>query len=203
MPKRRGHEHIRRSLDPEAARRRRMNLYRQEYWDILAAARQGLSYTKTFTTHNETNAFLSQYYRFRMDAIETRTEGALFLREVYASGIDGDGETFSTRYKHATPPFTIRWNFTGSAPGAQHMESQEAEAGHQTRIPAFPPISPPIEKPKPDLAEGLVADWLKKPGSLISPGEGVPPEITDQSSHICTEWNEYDVCVEPTCGKPK
>ncbi len=191
---RRGNQNARgssRRLDPRERAMQRMALYRPEYYDIRDAAVAGRDYVKVFSSHNDTNSFLSRYYKFRMDAIEVGERGARALLFMKATGVDGEGSTFNTRYKNAPPPFTVTWKYEGPAEGTEVVVPQN-ETEFQQPITKGAPTQP-------DLAEQLVSKWLKEDRA----GETQDQSTTAPGPHICTEWDQYDICVELACRKPK
>lgn len=179
----------RRKTDPALARKRRLNGYPTECWDILNATVKQQEYSKTFSLHHDAVAFCARFNRFRLDAIEDNVTGALELRDVGSSGTNSDGTLFNARDSWAPGPYTITWRYRGPI--------RSTEIQPESSIPAseLPPDilqPPPIEVRRPDAFE----EAMRKHSMVDS-----PQEPQKDSSHTCVEWNEYDACVE--CGKPK
>lgn len=169
-----------RRKDPRELAERRMRMYRPEMWEILNAAAAGKNYTRTFETHNQTNAFLSRYYKFRQDAMEINERNAKAMLFLEATGVDAEGQPFVTRYQDAQGPFTVTWKYSG---------------------PAMQPEAPLSYDPAAVIStERKLFDEANDPFTQAMRKHGYAPPL---KGHVCKEWNEYGVCVEPTCGKPK
>lgn len=117
-------EYVGESKEPDMARRRtpeeqlqrRLSTYPAEMFNIMQQATQGLGYEKTFATHAEANAFLSRYYRFRMDVIESGNPMGQALPNLVATGFDAAGNRFDSKNRNAPGPINVRWAWQGPPP---------------------------------------------------------------------------------------
>jgi hypothetical protein len=166
----------------------RLRLYQSDYWAILTAATQGKNFVKTFGTHNETNAFLSRYYKFRMDLLTVGWQGAIALRDMYATGVDAEGKTFNTHKQMAQGPFTITWHYTGvprsTIETLMQGQEPEQEPPHDYTQPGAI-----VQERKLDAGEAQVLKWM---GKDLAAGKGAaaktqlcPPHEGDTMKYFC------------------
>src|SRR3990167_70606 len=188
-----------RTIDPRAARERRMLTYPLEMWSIIAAARNRENYVKVFSEQARAAAFMGRYYKFRMDAIECRAEGALFLRAMEARGVDSLGARYNTAGE-GIGEITMTWEYVGEEADWKHaekMEKEEGNAGGQVTAPMrmlergeiFIPELDKLPEAKPDAGEDAVFRLMQETAAPVS---------VLMCEH---EWNDIDICVK--CGKPK
>jgi hypothetical protein len=163
--------------------KRRLSAYPSEMWEILALAMNGKGYEKEFAFHHQATAFVSRFYKFRLDAIEAGVKGAIALRELSASGVDALGGLFNTRSQGAGGPYVIRWTHSSIATGVAAQVAAQ-------------PFEPSVDVPQDDKGAEML-------GLLMQGGRSTARELTPEelAAHEAAKQHEAARRVDETLPK--
>ena len=178
----------RRIASAEEKRKRRLLTYPETVWSILQTVQRGESFKMEIPTWHAAVALRHRFYKFRVDAIEERIEGALRLNDVSVSGVDSLGARLSSN-NEGIGPYLVSFDYRGDKEdlGVRVQAPQELEKGTPYIAELDRPDCNKLTKAT-DPAEQLMENWLM-----------------DKPVNIAECKHEWDVtetrCL--LCGVPK